>query len=46
MADQLKRGIIALRKQGVSSAVLAKAFGLRRQQIAAWLAWETMKRKG
>jgi uncharacterized protein (DUF433 family) len=46
MNDKVKRGIVALRKQGITSAVLAKAFGLRRQQIAAYVAHDTMKRKG
>lgn len=43
MNDKVKRGIVALRKQGITSAVLAKAFGLRKQQVAAYVAWATMR---
>ena len=39
MNDKLKRGIVALRKQGISSATLAKAFGLKTAQIRAYVAW-------
>lgn len=45
MNDRLKRGIVALRKQGISSATLAKAFGLRVAQVRAYVAWATMRSK-
>ena len=45
MTDKLKRGIVALRKQGVSAAMLARAFGLTRQQVAAYVAHDTMRSK-
>jgi uncharacterized protein (DUF433 family) len=36
----VKAVIVKLRKAGVTSEVIAKAFGLKRQQVAAYVAWE------
>ena len=37
--DRLKKGIVALRKKGIASNLLAKAFGLKTAQIRAYVAW-------
>jgi predicted transcriptional regulator len=45
MTNKLKRAAVYLRRQGVSSQIIAKALGLTRQQVAAYVAWDTMRTK-
>lgn len=41
--EQVKRAAVYLRRQGVSSYTIAKAFNTTRQTIAAYVAWDTMR---
>ena len=43
MSEATKQIIVKLRKAGVQSNVIAKAFGIPRQRVAAYVAWHTMR---
>ena len=43
VTDREKSIIVALAKAGVETPVLAKAFGIPKQAVAAYKAWDTMR---
>jgi hypothetical protein len=42
--EKLRHEVLRLASHGKSSQMLAEVFNLKRQQIAAWKAWETMRK--
>lgn len=40
-----KKIIVQLHRLGLDSSMLAKVFGMRRQQVAAYVAWDTLRKR-